>query len=494
MKQINKNILYMLAASLFVTTYACTDEESTGMSSEEIADSAITFIGSVENSTVITTRESTIMGSDNELYNTEDIHIWQQINDEESKTQVYHVISGHQGRLETTVGKELKWEDANAQHEFYAWTQPHKPNGEDTQITGGVSMNTEDPTTGTVIFGTQAETGLETFIVAHEGPISYHEWGQYVSLHFYHPVAKIKLNSITHIEADGSTNPITSCTITFPNLAKSATFTAIGYTVEEEKYPPVLKITEEPTPKGIEWEWKKGEGVNANDYVLYVPPFNFSSDKSETPYYEEPSFFIITTSSGTYTGSLTQVNDPTELRAGECLTMNLIVRDGAVSGMYSYITGWNTEEIGTIPQHRVPGVYTQEDAEALLIGLLSTPASIPDYLVHVEGEGESQTQTIRFFTHVDWNDIEGVEIPEDGITIPKGYTLDGQGYYLVLPEGVTLYGDIDNLKKEDGTEYTEILEKPEEDNTEDSGDEGNKGGSNTSKDTTTSDTEDGTNP
>lgn len=457
MKQINKNILYMLAASLFVTTYACTDEESTGISSEEIADSAITFIGSVENSTVITTRESTIMGSDNSLYNGEDIYIWQQINDEESKTQVYHVISGHQGRLETTVGEELKWEDADAQHKFYAWTQPHKLNGEDTQITGGVSMNTE--TTGTVIFGTQAETGLETFIVAHEGPISYHEWGQYVSLHFYHPVAKIKLNSITHIEADGSTNPITSCTITFPNLAKSATFKAIDYTTEEgkEKYPQVLTIPEEPTSKGIEWEWEKGEGVNANDYVLYVPPFNFSSDNSETPYYKEPSFFIITTSSGTYTGSLTQVNDPTELRAGECLTMNLIVRDGTVSGMYSYITGWNTEEIGTIPQHRVPGVYTQEDAEALLEALQNGD-DIPDYLVDIEGE----SQTIRFFTHVDWSN-ESID-REDGITIPEGYTLDGQGYYLALPEGVTLQGNVTDLYKPNGTEQyeTETPSTPEE--------------------------------
>lgn len=477
----------MLAASLFVTTYACTDEESTGISSEEIADSAITFIGSVENSTVITTRESTIMGSDNNLYNEEDIYIWQQINDEESKTQVYHVISGHQGRLEITGGEELKWEDADAQHKFYAWTQPHKSDGENSKITGGVSMNTENPTTGTVIFGTQAETGLETFIVAHEGPISYHEWGQYVSLHFYHPVAKIKLNSITHIEADGSTNPITSCTITFPNLAKSATFTATGYTTEKgkEKYPPVLEIIEESTSKGIEWKWEKGKG-DANDYVLYVPPFNFSSDNSETPYYEEPSFFIITTSSGTYTGSLTQVNDPTELRAGECLTMNLIVRDGTVSGMYSYITGWNTEEIGTIPQHRVPGIYTQEDAEALL-DALQNKRDIPDYLVDTD---DNENKTIRFFTHVDWSTVTS------DITIPEDYTLDGQGYYLVLREGVTLQGNVTDLYKPNGTDQYETNtpstpEEPEEDNTENSGDRGDEGGSNT--DTTGSNTERGTN-
>lgn len=439
MKRVNKHILYTLATSLLITTYAC-NEETPMNTPSEIADSAITFIGSVENNTVLSTRASDIMGSDNNTYNEEEIYIWQQVGNNPSTMETYKVAGGKQGRLITTPGKELKWESVDAVHTFYAWTAPNIK--EENQVTGGVNMNTDNSYTGTVTFGTQEKTGLETFIVAHEGPISYKEWGQYVSLHFYHPVAKISVNSITHIAADGSTNPINSCTITFPNLASSATFTATNYEVKEEKYPPVLEATE---TKGITWEWRQDGG---NDCALYVFPFKFSSENPSEEYYEQPSFFIITTNSGTYRGSLTMVNDPTELRAGDHLTMNLTVRDGEVSGMYSYITDWNTEEKGTVPQHRVPGIYTQEDAKALLEGLQSDPVNIPPYLIDTEGD----TQTIRFFTHVNWESLLDEEEVES-ITIPQEYILDGQGYNLTLPEGVTLYGD----KGENGKGSENIL-------------------------------------
>ena len=452
MKRVNKHILYALTASLLMTTYACNEEKPTNTLSE-IADSAITFIGSVESNAVLSTRASDIMGSDNNTYNEEDIYIWQQVGNYTPTMKTYKVAGGKQGRLETTSGEELKWESVDAIHEFYAWTAPNKKN--ESNVTGGVNMNTNDSYTGTVTFGTQEKTGLETFIVAHEGPISYKEWGQYVSLHFYHPVAKISVNSITHIAADGSTNPINNCTITFPNLASSATFTATGYEVTEEKYPPVLTATE---TKGITWEWEQDGG---NDYALYVFPFKFNSENKTAEYYEQPSFFIITTNSGTYNGSLTMVNNPTELRAGDHLTMNLTVRDGEVSGMYSYITDWNTEEKGTVPQHRVPGIYTQEDAKALLNALLND-TDIPAYLI--DGE-EGETQTIRFFTHVDWSGAT------EDITIPEGYILDGQGYKLTLPESVNLYGvkgegedEAGNIKNlyvnEDEDEYT-VVEEPE---------------------------------
>lgn len=461
MKRVNKHILYALTASLLMTTYACNEEKPTNTLSE-IADSAITFIGSVESNAVLSTRASDIMGSDNNTYNEEEIYIWQQVGNNTPTMKTYKVAGGKQGRLETTSGEELKWESVDAVHEFYAWTAPNIK--EENQVTGGVNMNTNDSYTGTVTFGTQEKTGLETFIVAHEGPISYKEWGQYVSLHFYHPVAKISVNSITHIAADGSTNPINSCTITFPNLASSATFTATNYEVKEEKYPPVLEATE---TKGITWEWRQDGG---NDCALYVFPFKFSSENPSEEYYEQPSFFIITTNSGTYRGSLTMVNDPTELRAGDHLTMNLTVRDGEVSGMYSYITDWNTEEKGTVPQHRVPGIYTQADAQALL-NALRNGTEIPAYLIDIDES--NNTKTIRFFTHVDWNGAT------EDITIPEDYVLDGQGYNLTLPEGMNLYGvkgegedEAGNIKNlyvnGDEDEYT-VVEEPDPDTEPDEG-------------------------
>ena len=73
----------------------------------------------------------------------------------------------------------------------------------------------------------------------------------------------------------------------------------------------------------------------------------------------------------------------------------------------------------------------------MLNGLLEEPINIPEYLL--DGEGNDEVRSIRFFTHVDWESIlEEKEI--ESITIPEGYILDGQNYNLTLPEGVMLYG------------------------------------------------------
>lgn len=449
MIRIIKNIPRTLLLPLLMATAACSDEESHNLPSSMEGDGTIAFQGIVENNRSVETRSSDIMNRDGQDY--KDIYIYQQtsegpdnLGEATPNIQIYNATPGNRGELETD-GTSLNWNSATAWHVFYAWTAPH-PDGKDDSD-GGVKM--DDPTdeqtystTGTVIFGTYEDTELDRFIVAQKGPLTYESWNKYVSLHFYHPVARIELVQVTHIMPDKHAEDISECTITFPNLYKSARFDAIYDTTAvdyNEKYPEVFAY--ENQEKGIVWKWKKTE--SEGKHRLYVHPFIFKDE--DLPDYEQPGYFTVTTSDGVYTGTLADIlladaSNPnilqSELKGGDWMKMSLTVEDGNVSGIYSQVENWDTEGDEPIYQHRVPGIYTQEDAKALLNALLND-TDIPAYLI--DGE-EGETQTIRFFTHVNWESLLEEEEVES-ITIPQEYTLDGQGYNLILPKSVTLYGD-----------------------------------------------------
>ena len=449
MIQIIKNIPRTLLLPLLMATAACSDEESHNLPSAMEGDGTIAFQGIVENNRSVETRSSDIMNRDGQDY--KDIYIYQQTSEDPDNLgeatpniQIYNTTPGKRGELKTD-GTSLNWNSATAWHVFYAWTAPH-PDGKDGSD-GGVKMNEPATgqtysTTGTVTFGTYEDTELDWFIVAQKGPLTYESWNRYVSLHFYHPVARIELVQVTHIMPDKHAEDISECTITFPNLYKSARFDAIYDTTAvdyNEKYPEVF--TYEGQDKGIVWEWEKNEA--GGNHRLYVHPFIFKEENLHD--YEQPGYFTVETPDGVYTGTLADIlladaSNPnilqSELKGGDWMKMSLTVEDGNVSGIYSQVENWDTEGDEPIYQHRVPGIYTQEDAKALLNALLND-TDIPAYLI--DGE-EGETQTIRFFTHVNWESLLEEEEVES-ITIPQEYTLDGQGYNLILPKGVTLYGD-----------------------------------------------------
>lgn len=485
MKTLHRITTYSATVLLLTALAACTDEERSNTplvpTKEDIA-----FLGTVEEGEDITTR-ATVMNS--EKFDYGDIYIYRERETEESggekksEMQVYQVAPGEQGKLEVKEsGDALKWEDAYDKQTFIAWTQPYPGSEEEEESTpptdedfmGGVMMNEpESPatyaTTGTVKFGTQSETNLERFIVAKTGPLSFNDQNQYVGLHFYHPVGKIQLDVVTHIRSDKSEEDITEAILTFPNLPKSATLNVLNAKELPSPYTDVLNPN--PTEKGITWTWKKNE----ENALLYVNPFTFYDDKINDDYMQ-PGYFTIqikvtpnsssqTTVTKIYSGMLatssTSHVGAVQLKGNECLHITMQATDGPVIGINSYITDWNTEPMENVPQHRVPGIYTQEDAEALLNALLND-TDIPAYLI--DGE-EGETQTIRFFTHVDWSGAT------EDITIPEGYILDGQGYKLTLPESVNLYGvkgegedEAGNIKNlyvnEDEDEYT-VVEEPE---------------------------------
>lgn len=101
------------------------------------------------------------------------------------------------------------------------------------------------------------------------------------------------------------------------------------------------------------------------------------------------------------------------------------------------ITGKQVENIYV--NNRVPGVYSEEEAGRLLKALTATeessekfPNGVKDLLVG---------STINLFCDINWSSYTETE----AITIPDGYSLNGNGYNITLPNGVSITGN-DNIK------------------------------------------------
>ena len=431
---------------------SCSEEETPSLSGEA---GTVLFQGMLE-SAKVTSRAGEnyiIMGSNSDKFG--DIHILQKCESsspEEEYSCIYELASGVQGLLNPKGGSPLQWKGTDIKHTFYAWTEPVAGSTPD----GGVHMDDEIQGKGTVVFGTQEKTGtdnlgLEQFIVAKTNEISYSTNGSYVGLHFYRPVVKIGLDSLIHINGDGSRTALKKCTITFPNLYKKADFDVRKEAWNGEDGDVWIEATSSSEyEKGVTWEWEKpDQEKDTLKYMLYVHPFVFKEGTNEE---EQPGYFTITAevekSGGdyeakTYRGTLAGNSQITELKAGQFMKMNLAVADGKVAGVGSYIVDWNTGAVATVP-HKRAGVYTQEDAKELLAALQENPADIPAYFYEEDAEGE---KVIHIYTHMDWSSLM------KELAIPEGYVLDGGGYYIKFGEGGSLSGDFENVYTPEGTEY-----------------------------------------
>lgn len=358
----------------------------------------------------------------------------------------YKPADAWQGRLEVNKEKSepLTWsKDANTEYTFYAWTYPSGPEGSD----GGVTMDNDDPMRGTVTFGTQKDTHLESFIVAKEGPLTYADNGSYVKLLFYRPVAKIQIDSITHFDANGSQTPIKKCKIDFPNLYSTARFDAKKKVRTDDNPGDVwLQSGEDGCqyPKDLSWNWDiSAAGAKASDYVLYVHPFFFGSDEADggQPDPTQPGYFKITATikdtenkdtKKVYFASLAGLKNIRELKAGQFMKMQIAVQDGGGGGLGCQIVDWNTKGEQNV-SHRRAGIYTQGDADNLLKILQTSPLDT-GALNNYCRDGK-----IYLYTSVDWSKVTG---STGSLTIPEGYTLCKQGYSVTLGEGGQLVGDV----------------------------------------------------
>lgn len=348
----------------------------------------------------------------------------------------YEPADGWQGRLSAEdPANPLTWsKGTDAKYTFYACTYPSVSEG---SVVGGVTMDDVNSMQGTVIFGTQKDTHLESFIVAKEGPLKYAENGSYVKLLFYRPVAKIQIDSITHFDANGSQTPIKKCKIDFPNLYSTARFDAKKKVRTDDNPGDVwLQSGEDGCqyPKDLSWNWDiSAAGAKASDYVLYVHPFSFGSDEADggQPDPTQPGYFRITATidgeGKVYFASLAGLKDIRELKAGQFMKMQIAVQDGGGGGLGCQIVDWNTKGEQNV-SHRRAGIYTQDDADNLLEILKTSPLDT-GALNNYCRDGK-----IYLYTSVDWSSVTGP------LKIPDGYTLCKQGYSVTLGEGGQLVG------------------------------------------------------
>lgn len=104
------------------------------------------------------------------------------------------------------------------------------------------------------------------------------------------------------------------------------------------------------------------------------------------------------------------------------------------------ITGTGDYKENLYINNNAPGVYSQTDADKLLKALTATeessekfPNGVKDLLVG---------STINLFWNIDWSSYAGTE----AITIPDGYSLNGNDHNITLPDGVSITGNnIENL-------------------------------------------------
>lgn len=454
-------ILYVEILACIALLTACSKEELSSGSVDAIAGE-VQFYGAIKKQSEIlaTTRatdEYITLNETGQDFGT--FYIWMKVgsdNSFESFFQPYKEAPAEQGNLvidsekQTDETERLNWYNETSKHTFYAWTQP-SVTGTNKEITGGVKMdktfqygeqsdNTTTPS-GTVIYGTNKETDLEKFIITQKGPISYNEWGQDVALYFERPIAKITLEGITYIKSDGTFNEnIKKATIQFPNMYSQATFKPLVDGIQN------VLIVNSDTQKLITWNWDKEDDDNKS---LYVHPFvlGLSSSDDKVGIQNDEGFFIVTVNVAapgntedyhSYVGTLNSLKlsssststEPQELNAGQCMRLYLIVRDGAGVGGGYKIVNWNEKGEQTLPQYRIPGVYNEKDAKRLLEALTNNtfPKGVEDLLVGND---------INLFTHVNWSG--------QTITIPTGYTLNGNGYNVTLGDSGSITGQRENI-------------------------------------------------
>lgn len=472
-----KNLLYILMLVCVAIFTACSENDLVDQDYDSAYDK-VHFYGAVkkQSSIQVTSRAT----PDPDLYitlneTTEDFgifYIWQNVvdnNETEQIFQQYVETNGTQGNLKINgSGTPLNWHNKTSEHTFYAWTQPCVEGKGGVQISadkfptfGTQTGNIEE--IGTVKYGTNEDTGLEKFIVAQKGPISYNEWGQDVALYFERPIAKITLKGVTYITASGAERPnFETCTILFPNMFKTAVFNPLNWTNDGVQN--VLQTVDDVDNKGITWEWYKekedADESNEHDaHSLYVHPFKFGNENEEVSagnnvnIHDDPGFFIVKleveNQVKSYTGTLNSLSTIRELKAGEHMQLYLTVTDGGGVGVGYEIVDWTDKPSQTLPQYRIPGVYNEEDAKRLLDALIQSPTTFPtgveDLVVETSvDDATSKTYDINLFTHIDWSSI-GEGITE--INIPDNCTLKGNGYNITLKEGVAISGDgkIENL-------------------------------------------------
>lgn len=351
----------------------------------------------------------------------------------------YEIKSGDAGKLSPTDDNfKLIWKEWRKDYFFRGISTPQ---GEDSANPGVTFSHNEDGTTqtGQVRFG-DYKTGLEYFVGVTVGPKSLVTNSQTVVMNFRRQVCKLVFCQFQHLsQVGGEVGYPTECTIIFPNLPKTASFDMEHFRAQRYVYNPDKHLVNgndyvtfdyKEEDMGATMEWKKSDDFKQNDqkshylHSFYLPWFEFGGGEDNMPE-NKLGFFIVQTSGKTYTGNLFGNDMRSSIYAGEYLLIeNVVLKDGPAvgGGDGSAIAQWEVAPSTEHPHHRLPGIYSQEDADILLDALLNDK-EIPATFYEETAEGK---KTIRLFKNIDWSSVT------TEITIPDDYVLEGQGFFIKL--------------------------------------------------------------
>lgn len=272
-------------------------------------------------------------------------------------------------------------------------------------------------------------------------------------------VCKVVFDKIIHISDGGVSSELQErqeCDIIFPNLPAKATFTMDEfYDAGNKSNKPFVTFHDDFSEGPAQMTWINrypNDQSQRNFYhAFYLPPFRFM-DLAEGTTSGNPEnrlgFFIIEYEGKTYTGNITggEIDgDPhpqlNRLRPSQYCNLTISLVDGPEEGggNGSIIVDWNTAGPEETDHHRVPGIYSQEDADELLEALKSGDGNnIPVTFYREETiDGVSgKVKVIRLFmNNIDWSEV----ITQ--LNIPDGFVLMGQGYNIKMGEGGSIEAD-----------------------------------------------------
>ncbi len=279
------------------------------------------------------------------------------------------------------------WDGSDTQHVFHAWTLP-KDSAEGGGLAEGEAVAGLDPGSdryGWVSLsmnkryeGGKRLSNLEYFIGAVKGPVSLRDGSTSVLLDFRHLVAKIIVEDIQYVRADGSMTTLNDSDDVFfsmPNMPNRAYWTTgVPAKSESDSFDLQKAGKQEPRLLALDLKDEELEGIPEADTIngekdygvsgtlnrgwcFYIYPCTFASRNTLDNELGEIEFKY---KNNWYYGTLASLTHLKKLEAGQCIALTLLLKDGDVDGLYPHITEWSTTE-GEAPQHDHPGIYDEAD-------------------------------------------------------------------------------------------------------------------------------------
>lgn len=350
---------------------------------------------------------------------------------------VYRLKPGETNRLVCNDGQTpLNWLSRIATHKFRAWTEPE-----------GVAAMEDSPWLRTVDM-TKRNLDYEYFVGARTEELSYAKHGLTVALKFEHLIGKLIIDNVSLIYSDGvkTDNMMSNVgAIYFPNMPTTGVFN----TGVEDGGDMAVTFSEKDAT-GILFSLTGN--IDYNEYVknlsipFYVLPMLFADGNDYGEFYV--NFYHPHGDFRRYKGNLKDLvneDDPENtlsgIKAGECLTLRLVLKDDKVDGFYAYVENWKDHNNQPLKEAPYPGIFTPEDLVANLNLNVWPFILTPDEDVIYETTPDGK-KIVRIYDNLDFS---GYNLSSVQIIVPDGYVLDGLGHNISGVPVFVIEGDVRNL-------------------------------------------------